>query len=55
MRLDHRAPNHLVHVFGGADGEPVLLTTASDEPGAILPPFELELDVRRLWTSPKAE
>jgi len=44
---------HLVQVFGGRDGKPVLVTTASDEQGVRLPPFDLEIDVRRLWTSPK--
>jgi Uma2 family endonuclease len=46
---------HLVQVFGRQEGDPVLVATASDEEGARLPPFDLEVDVRRLWTSAKAE
>ena len=46
--------SHLVEVFAGHDGKPVLLTTASDEEASRLPPFDLELDVRRLWVSPSA-
>jgi Uma2 family endonuclease len=42
---------HVVQVFGAQDGKPVLITTASDEEAARLPPFDLEIDVRRLWTS----
>jgi hypothetical protein len=42
-------------VFGRREGDPVLVATASDEEGARLPPFDLEIDVRRLWTSAKAE
>ena len=42
---------HIVQVFGAQDGKPVLVTTASDEEAARLPPFDLEIDVRRLWTS----
>ncbi len=45
--------DHLVQVFGALDGKPVLVTTASDEEAARLPPFDLEIDVRRLWTSPE--
>jgi Uma2 family endonuclease len=45
--------DHLVQVFGALDGKPVLLTTASDEEAARLPPFDLELDVRRLWVTPE--
>ena len=33
----------------------VLVTTASDEEAVRLPPFELDIDVRRLWTSSKPE
>jgi Uma2 family endonuclease len=43
---------HLVQVFGAQGDKPVLLVTASDEANASLPPFDLEIDVRRLWTSP---
>jgi Uma2 family endonuclease len=45
---------HLVQVFAGENGKPVLVATASDEEGARLAPFDLEIDVRRLWTSGKA-
>ncbi len=41
----------LVQVFGAEGGRPVLLATAADEPAARLSPFDLEIDVRRLWTS----
>jgi Uma2 family endonuclease len=44
---------HWVQVFGAAQGKPVLLTTVSDEAAASLPPFDLAIDVRRLWTSAK--
>lgn len=40
-----------VQVFASQDGKPVLLTAASDEEAARLPPFDLEIDVRRLWVS----
>jgi Uma2 family endonuclease len=43
--------DHLVQVFGAHDGKPVLVKTASDEGNARLPPFDLEIDVRRLWTA----
>jgi Uma2 family endonuclease len=46
---------HLVQVFGAQNGKPVLITTASDEERGRLDPFDLEIDVRRLWTSPKPE
>jgi Uma2 family endonuclease len=46
---------HMVQVFGAQGGKPVLLTTASHEERVCLPPFDLELDVRRLWTSPTPE
>jgi len=46
---------HLVQVFGAQNGKPVLVITVSDEESARLPPFDLELDVRRLWTSPKPQ
>jgi Uma2 family endonuclease len=46
---------HLVQVFAAQNGKPVLVTTASDEPAARMPPFDLEIDVRRLWTSPTPE
>jgi Uma2 family endonuclease len=45
--------DHIVQVFGAMDGKPVLVTTASDEEAARLPPFDLPIDVRRLWTSPE--
>lgn len=49
-------PNaHLVQVFEAKDGKPVLLITASDEERVRLPPFDLDIDVRQLWTSPKPE
>jgi hypothetical protein len=44
--------DHLVQVFAGQNGKPVLVTTASDEESARLPPFDVPIDVRRLWTSP---
>jgi Uma2 family endonuclease len=44
----------IVEVFSPRDGLPTLLMTASDEERIILPPFDLALDVRRLWgTDPK--
>jgi Uma2 family endonuclease len=43
--------DHLVQVFAAHDGKPALVTTASDEGNARLPPFDLEIDVRRLWTA----
>ena len=43
----------LVEVFGNGDGKPVLLLTASDEERIQLPPFDIDLDVRRLWLSAK--
>jgi hypothetical protein len=46
---------HLVQVYAARDGKPLLLTTASDEEAARLPPFDVDIDVRRLWTSPKPE
>jgi len=44
---------HLVQVFGDHGGKPVLVATASDEEGALIAPFDLAIDVRRLWTSEK--
>ena len=44
---------HLVQIFAGEGGKPVLVTTASDEANARLPPFDLEVDVRTLWTPEK--
>jgi Uma2 family endonuclease len=41
----------LVQVFAAEGGKPVLVTTVSDEAAARLAPFDLEIDVRRLWTS----
>jgi Uma2 family endonuclease len=46
---------HVVQVFAAQDGKPVLVTSASDEEAVRLPPFDLDIDVRRLWTSPKPE
>jgi Uma2 family endonuclease len=43
---------HLVQVFAGQQGKPTLVATASDQPAARLPPFDLEMDIRRMWTSP---
>jgi Uma2 family endonuclease len=43
---------HLIQVFAGQGGQPTLVATASDEPAARLPPFDLEMDVRRLWVGP---
>jgi hypothetical protein len=40
-----------VQVFGAMDGKPVQVATASTEATARLPPFDLDIDVRRLWTS----
>jgi Uma2 family endonuclease len=42
---------HLVEVFAPERGKPALVATASDEAAARLPPFDLDIDVRRLWTS----
>jgi Uma2 family endonuclease len=41
-----------LQVFAPQEGKPVLLTTASDEAAARLPPFDLAIDVRRLWAPP---
>jgi hypothetical protein len=47
---------HLVEVFSMESGRPpTLVATASDEASVRLPPFDLDLDVRRLWTSEKPE
>jgi Uma2 family endonuclease len=43
---------HLVEVFAPREGRPLLLLTVSDEEATVLPPFDLPIDVRRLWTSP---
>jgi Uma2 family endonuclease len=45
---------HLNQVFAGQGGKPTLVATASDEPAARLPPFDLEMDVRRMWVGPAA-
>jgi len=47
--------DHLVQVFSQQNGNAVLVTTASDECAVRLPPFDLEMDVRRLWISAKPE
>lgn len=44
---------HLVQVFAPQSGKPALVATASDEERARLPPFDLDIDVRRMWTSAK--
>jgi len=47
---------HLVEVFGkGGDGRPVLAATASHDEAARLPPFDLDIDARKLWTSAMPE
>jgi Uma2 family endonuclease len=39
----------IVEVFSPRDGLPTVVMTASDEESIVLPPFDLALDVRRLW------
>jgi Uma2 family endonuclease len=39
----------LVQVFAPENGKPALVATASDEERIAIPPFDLELDPRRLW------
>jgi Uma2 family endonuclease len=46
---------HLVQVFGVIEGKPMLVTAASDEEHARPSPFDLDIDVRRLWTTEKPE
>lgn len=40
---------HLIEVFAPENGKPVLVVTASDEETTRLPPFDLDLDPRKLW------
>ena len=47
--------DHLVQVFSLQNGNAVLVTTASDECAVRLPPFDLGIDVRRLWISARTE
>ncbi len=46
---------NLIQVFAPENGKPALIATASDEASVRLPPFELDLDPRRLWVSPPSE
>jgi Uma2 family endonuclease len=43
----------IVEVFVERAGLPAVLVTASDEEAMVLPPFDVALDVRRLWVDPK--
>jgi Uma2 family endonuclease len=46
---------HLVQVYVRENGKPALAATASHERAAELPPFDLDLDLTRLWVSAKPE
>lgn len=47
--------SNLIEVFAPENGKPALVAAASDEESTRLPPFELDLDPRRLWVSPTPE